>query len=53
MKIDVLGFGVFTQSVLYKQAMADGGETEKRRKIVFGVDASEHSQRAFDCKCFQ
>lgn len=28
--------------------MADSGATE--RKIVLGVDASEHSERAFDCK---
>lgn len=37
--------------VLYKQAMADSGATG--RKIVLGVDASDHSVRAFDCKYFQ
>lgn len=29
-------------------AMAESGTNE--RKVVLGVDASEHSERAFDCK---
>ena len=30
--------------------MAESECNETRRNIVLGVDASQHSQRAFDCK---